>query len=214
MAVAKDKYQTTVGTFNKLAEQYQAKYMDFDFYVDTYEAFCRLLPSGQASLFEIGCGPGNISSYLLGKRPELRLFGIDLAPNMVALARQNNPGARFEVMDSRQVDQVPGPFDAVLCGFCTPYLAKADVTKLVADCRKLLSEGGIFYLSTMEGEDSRSGMQSNSQGDQVYIHYYQLAFLEALLVANGFEIIEVKRKAFPVEAGEPVTDLFIYARAI
>ena len=31
-----DKYEITVDTFNKLAGKYQEKYMDFDFYFETY----------------------------------------------------------------------------------------------------------------------------------------------------------------------------------
>ena len=36
-----DEYKITVSTFDKLADKYQAKYMDFDFYIDTYDTFCR-----------------------------------------------------------------------------------------------------------------------------------------------------------------------------
>ncbi len=209
-----DQYEITVSTFNKLADKYQAKYMDFDFYCDTYDSFCELVTSNNAKIFEIGCGPGNIAKYLLTKRPDYQLFGIDLAPRMVELARINNPLGIFEVMDSRNIKEVDQKFDAVMCGFCTPYLSKADVEELISNARTILNKGGVLHLSSMEDHDSRSGFQTSSTGDQVYIHYHQFEHFKLHLEINDFKILKVKRKKFPNESGEPTTDMFIYAVAI
>ncbi|QBY05897.1 class I SAM-dependent methyltransferase [Thalassotalea sp. HSM 43] len=210
-----DKYKTTVATFNKLAERYQDKYMNFEFYMDTYDDFCELVSKANAKIFEIGCGPGNISQYILQKRPDYQLYGIDLAPNMVALAKKNNPGAVFDVMDSRSISQVQGTFDALLCGFCTPYLSAEDVATLIKEARQRLVPGGIFYLSTMEGDDQHSGYQTSSAGDQVFIHYHQENVIVDVLQSNQFEVISVKRKQFTIDKDAAnTTDMFIYARAI
>lgn len=209
-----DKYEISVDTFNRLAEQYQRKYMNFDFYTDTYDDFCALVEDDDAAILDIACGPGNIARYLLNKRPGFRIDGIDLAPRMVELARINNPGASFAVMDSRDIGSIGKTYDAVVSGFCTPYLDRQAVAKLIVDVRAVLKNGGIFYLSTMEDAYDKSALQTSDSGAGVYIHYYPLEFLERRLAASGFRIISTRRKAFPVESGPPVTDLFIYARAI
>lgn len=209
-----DQYEITVSTFNKLADKYQAKYMDFDFYFDTYDTFCELVTNNSAKIFEIGCGPGNISKYLLTKRPDYQLFGIDLAPRMVELASINNPSGVFEVMDSRNIKEVDQKFDAVICGFCTPYLSKSDVEELIINARRVLNKGGVLYLSSMEDHDSRSGFQTSSSGDKVYIHYHQFEHFKLQLELNDFKILTVQRKQFPIESGEPTIDMFIYAVAI
>jgi len=209
-----DKYEITIGTFNKLAEKYQQKYMDFDFYFDTYDTFCKLVKKEGAAIFEIASGPGNITRYLLEKRPDFKIEGIDLAPNMVKLARANNPSASFQVMDSRAICTIDKKFDAVMCGFCIPYLGKEDVARLISDVRALLKNDGIFYLSTMEDDYERSAFQASEAGDRVFIHYYQLDYLKHQLESSGFKIVDYKRKAFPAEKGMPATDLFIFARAI
>ena len=100
-----------------------------------------------------------------------------------------------------------------MCGFCTPYLSKEDVAKLIIDIRALLKTDGILYLSTMEDDYEKSGFQTSSDGDQVYIHYHQLEFLKLHLDENRFRIIDIKRKAFPVENETPTTDLFVFAQA-
>jgi 2-polyprenyl-3-methyl-5-hydroxy-6-metoxy-1,4-benzoquinol methylase len=208
-----DKYEITVSTFNKLAGKYQEKYMDFDFYFDTYDTFCDLISNDKAAIFEIACGPGNITKYLLSRRPDFKIEGIDLAQNMIELARTNNPSAKFRVLDSRNISSVNRKFDAVMCGFCTPYLSKEDVAKLIIDIRALLKTNGILYLSTMEDDYEKSDFQTSSDGDQVYIHYHQLDFLKLHLDANRFRIVDIKRKAFPVENETPTTDLFVFAQA-
>ncbi|WP_342343063.1 class I SAM-dependent methyltransferase [Shewanella salipaludis] len=178
------------------------------------DSFCELVSRPNAKVFEIACGPGNITRYLLNKRPDYQIHGIDLAPNMVALARSNNPEASFEVMDSRDISAIAKGFDAIICGFCTPYLSKSDVERLIKQMRDRVNIGGILYLSTMEDEDSRSDWQTSSAGDRVFIHYHQLEHLAQALTSNGFSIIKVQRKQFPVENGTPGIDLFIYAEAV
>jgi len=209
-----NKHQITIATFDKLADRYQQKYMDFEFYFDTYDKFCELVENDRAAILDIGCGPGNISRYLLNKRPGFRIDGIDLAPRMVELARANNPTASFEVMDSREIASIRKKYDAVISGFCTPYLDADEVAKLLADVRALLDKGGIFYLSTMEDAYEKSAFQTSESGERVYIYYHQLDFLEHHLAANGFRIVDIMRKAFPAEYGPPATDLFVFARAI
>lgn len=60
------------------------------------------MTNDSAAIVEVACGPGNITKYLLNKRPGFKIGGIDLAPNMVELAKVNNPTASFQVMDSRK----------------------------------------------------------------------------------------------------------------
>lgn len=207
-----DNYQITVNTFNKLADKYQEKYMHMDFYHDTYDKFCSYLTKKNAEIFEVACGPGNITQYLLDKRPDYKVLGTDLAPNMVELAKSNNPSANFQVLDSREIDQLERQFDAVLCGFCLPYLSKQDVAKLIKDSAALLSSDGLIYISTMEDEYDKSGFQTSSTGDQAYLYYHQADYLTSELEANGFDILDIQRKEFPVELGVAATDLFIIAK--
>lgn len=77
--------QITIDAFNQLATAYQMKFMDLELYDDTYDAFCQLVPKprddGPIAIFEVGCGPGNITKYLLTQHPEFTVHAIDAAPN-------------------------------------------------------------------------------------------------------------------------------------
>ena len=184
-----DRYKETFETWNKVALLYQAKFMDLDLYNETYDFICNSVVKRNATVLEIGCGPGNITKYLLSKRPDFNIYGIDIAPKMIELAKLNNPSANFAIMDSRQIDQIESKFDAMVCGFCLPYLSQTDSQKLIIDCYNLLNEKGLIYMSFVEGDPNKSDFQISSSGDRSYFYFHQLDNLKANLIENKFKEI-------------------------
>jgi predicted TPR repeat methyltransferase len=225
-----DNNQQAVALFNQLAQGYQDKYMDLTIYGPWLNEFCDQLPQG-ARLLDIACGPGNISRYLLDKRPDITLLGLDLAPNMVTFAKTNNPEAEFIMMDCRDIDSLnpcydaqsaavadgqmsantQGPFDALVCGFVLPYLSWQEVLTLFGDMHRLMKDDGLVYLSAMTGKPADSGLQTSSSGQQMYIHYHEEAMLIKALTAAGFDIFSHAQQAVtnPSPEREVIDSLFI-----
>ncbi len=191
-----DRYKETLETWNKLAEPYQQKFMRLDLYNDTYNFICSSLGKTGATILEIGCGPGNITKYLLSQRPDFTVFGIDIAPNMIKLAKKNNPTASFAAMDSRQISELKTTFDGIVCGFCLPYLSPTDSIQLIADSHRLLNENGLLYVSFVEGDPKDSGFQVGSSGDRTYFYYHILDALTEQLHKNDFEEISIVKVAY------------------
>ena len=183
-----DKYQETFKTWNKLATLYQDKFMNLDLYNDTYDKFLRLVKKQQGlTIFEIGCGPGNICKYLLTKNSELKISGIDVSSNMIELAQRNNPSAQFLEMDIREISSLKNEYDGIICGFCMPYLSQPDCINLIANCKNLLKNSGTLYLSFVEGDYGKSGYQVGSSGDKMYFYYHPLDLLQETLKAHCFK---------------------------
>jgi 2-polyprenyl-3-methyl-5-hydroxy-6-metoxy-1,4-benzoquinol methylase len=206
-----DKSKTAAEIFNKHAGLYQDKFMDVSLYHESFNFFCNSIKKQNAEVLELACGPGNITKYLLGKRPDLNILGIDMAPNMVHLAKQNNPAGEFKVMDCRKIHSLNKTYDAVMCGFCLPYLSKEEVLKLIADASKLLNPLGVIYISTMEDDHSKSALKKGSKGDEIFMHYYLESDLVTALTKNGFEIKFTDRKN-STSHNEPVIDLILIAK--
>ncbi len=181
-----DRYQETFETWNKVASLYQTKFMYLDLYNETYDFICNSITKENGKLLEIGCGPGNITKYLISKRPDFNIFGIDIAPKMIELAKMNNPTASFAIMDSREIDTIKTTFDGIVCGFCLPYLSHTDIGKLFSDFYNLLNDNGIIYLSFVEGDPSKSDFQISSIGDRVYFYFHNLDVLKKQLIENNF----------------------------
>lgn len=209
-----DKTKLARDLFDAFAQVYQDKFMEMDLHHDSFDLFCEALPKEGARIFEIACGPGNITRYLLRQRPDLNILGIDLAPKMVALAKQNNPTADFQVMDCRAIHQIKESFDAVMCGFALPYISKEETLQLIADVALMLETNGVFYLSTMEDDYSKSGLKGPSSGGEqrVYMYYHQADYLIEALKLNGFKLLHTLRKNYPEADGSTTVDLVLIAR--
>ena len=94
---------------------------------------------------------------------------------MLELARANNPSARFERMDIRNISSIKERFDGIFVGFCMPYLKTPDALVLVKDATALLSPGGVLALSYIEGDPKTSGLQTSQAGHQTYHHFHRRA---------------------------------------
>jgi 2-polyprenyl-3-methyl-5-hydroxy-6-metoxy-1,4-benzoquinol methylase len=192
-----DHYKETFETWNKIANLYEDKFMNLSLYNETYDFFLDTLKQDQFNIFEIGCGPGNITKYLLSKNPGLKIKGIDVAPRMIELAKANNPSANFEVMDTRELSTLNQKFDAIMCGFCLPYLSEEDCSTLINNAEKILLNNGILYLSFVTGNPSQSGFISGSTGDRTYFYYHTLEDINNQLFLNNFEIIKLFEVKYP-----------------
>lgn len=186
-----DRYKETFETWNKVAFLYQDMFMDLDLYNNTYDFICNHINKENPKILEIGCGPGNITKYLLSKRPDFDIYGIDIAPNMIELAKKNNPTANFAIMDGRQIDGIKSKYDGIVCGFCLPYMSQTDGQKLITDCYNLLNENGLIYISFVEGDPIESDFQTGSSGDKIYFYFHNLNELTEQLKKNYFEQINV-----------------------
>jgi 2-polyprenyl-3-methyl-5-hydroxy-6-metoxy-1,4-benzoquinol methylase len=196
--------------FDKLAELYQSKFMDVSAYASELDSFLALFASPNPNILEIACGPGNITKYILSKNPSLNILGIDLAPKMIELAKLNCPEAQFEVMDCRHISSLKTKYDGIILGFCLPYLNKSELENLVKDVSSLLQPDGKLYLSTIEGVHKNSGYKKGSTGDEIFMHYYELADIEAIFSEAYLQIISEKRVSVPTNPNNDI-DLIIVA---
>ena len=195
-----NRYKETFETWNKVALLYQDKFMDLDLYNETYDFVCNSIIKKKAKILDIGCGPGNITKYLLAKRPDFDIYGIDIAPNMIELAKRNNPTANFSIMDCRKISTLTTKFDGIICGFCLPYLSQTECAKLVADCNNLLNENGLIYVSFVEGDPNKSGFQVSSTGDRTYFNYHNIDTIKTLFIDSEFEEIKISKVAYKKSA--------------
>lgn len=207
-----NKTTQAVNLFNKYASQYQDKFMDVQMYKPTLDLFCQHLSTENAAILELACGPGNITRYLLDQKPKLNILATDLAPNMLELAKKNNPSINCLLLDSRQIHTLSQKFDGIMIGFCLPYLSKEDTIQLIKHTADRLNPNGLMYISTMEDKYKNSGWRRGSQGDEIYMYYHQEDYLAEALTANGFSIISTTRIPYPQNDGINTTDLILVAK--
>lgn len=208
-----DKTKRTIETYNLHVCSYENKFMDFSNYIKKIKAFCSQLEPG-ARVLDVGCGPGNVEKLLVESGKEFKILGIDLADEMIKHARTNvvSPGVEFIVGDIRNIGLEAGTYDAVIASFCLPHLTDKEAEKLIQDISRVLRDGGLLYLSCMEGNKSGFESTSFSFGDYIYFNYYSEEFIQRMLRKNGLEITELKREIYLESDGSKTTDMFFFAQ--
>jgi SAM-dependent methyltransferase len=75
---------------------------------------------GTGAVADLGSGPGRITAFLAGLGVDV--FGIDLAPGMVELARRENPGLRFAVGSMLDLDLPDASLGGLLAMYSTIHV--------------------------------------------------------------------------------------------
>lgn len=190
-----DHFRETSETWNKIAELYDEKFAHLELYLPSYNQLLEKL-NDDAAVLDLGCGPGIISRYLKSQRELLQITGMDIAPNMIELAKQHIPDGAFLTGDCRMPDFPGDTFDAVIAGFLLPYFDEAETQAFFHQTAKILKPGGLFYASYVPGKTDESGFKSSNFG-RVYFHYHERDFLANELQKSGFSVLSESEVDFP-----------------
>ncbi len=184
-----DKNEIAVSVFNSLAQSYADKYMDVSQYLPSINTLTKRLAL-ESKVLELGCGPGNLTKQLHLLRPDLKITATDLAPEMLYIAKNNNPSIETLKLDCRNVNSLKQKFDCVVIGFVLPYLNQKEVEQLLSDTFHVLNTNGCLYLSTIMGNPKTSDWKkgSNTNTPSIYMNYYSKNQIEKWLTRNHFSI--------------------------
>ena len=77
-------------------------------------------------------------------------------------------------------------FNAIVCGFCIPYLSVEECHDLFYNSTNLLSKSGLLFLSFVEGNYQDSRYISGGTGDRTFFYYYKKDDLKEALEKQNF----------------------------
>jgi trans-aconitate 2-methyltransferase len=78
------------------------------------ELVARIGAPAPASVVDLGCGPGNLTSLLRERWPDADVSGLDSSPEMIEKARAVDPSIAFEVADLRTWATEADPVDVLV----------------------------------------------------------------------------------------------------
>ncbi len=95
------------------------------------------------TVLDAACGTGRHAAYLaeLGHT----VTGLDLSPDMLAVARPRVPGARFVEAPLVPLPFEDGEFDAAVCALALSHVA--DPTEAIAELARVVRPGGALIIS-------------------------------------------------------------------
>ncbi len=204
------KTDVTIHAYDRNAEEYTKKFMDFKVYKEKLLLFQQSYISPHAYILDIGCGPGNNAKILSGKNQSYNISGVDLSSEMIALAKINAPNCYFTVADIREL--VPDKrYDVIIVSFCIVHLSADETGTLIQTIAKMLNNNGSLYLSFMEGE--KSGYEKTSfSADDIFFKYYEQKTIKKLLKEHSIDPVETLTEEYQEQDGSVTKDVFIFSR--
>lgn len=107
--------------------------------------------TGHGTIADLGCGPGRITGYLASLGADV--FGVDLSQSMLAIARRENPGLRFEQGSMLDLDLPEGCLSGVLSYYSSIHTPVDRLPDLFAEFRRVLEPGGHLLLAFQVGHE-------------------------------------------------------------
>lgn len=143
--------------------------------------------SGNGPVADIGCGTGYATAYL----HELGMdgFGIDLSPEMVAIARRDHPGLRFEIGTMTDLDLADDSVAGVLAFWSVIHVPDHAVPKVFREFRRVLRAGGPLLVGFHVGDETRHTSEGYT-GRRINVdsHHRRPSQIAGWLRDTGFSI--------------------------
>lgn len=142
---------------------------------------------GGGLVADVGCGPGHATAHL--DRLGAEVFGVDLSPGMIEIARRDHPGLRFEVGSMTALDIADGTLAGVLAFWSLIHIPDEAVPVVFQEFRRVLRPGGRVLLGFHAGEGST--LKTEGYGGhpmKVRVHRRTPEVVAELLRGNGFEV--------------------------
>ncbi|MFJ5985859.1 class I SAM-dependent DNA methyltransferase [Lentzea sp. NPDC092896] len=100
---------------------------------------------------DLGCGPGHLTAHL--RSLGLDVFGLDLSPAMIAIAREAHPDLRFEVGSMAALDVEDGALGGILAFYSVIHMPPRELPAVFAEFFRVLKPGGHLMLGFFAGDD-------------------------------------------------------------
>jgi SAM-dependent methyltransferase len=143
---------------------------------------------GLGAIADIGCGPGHIAAYL--HEVSAPVVGIDLSPEMVAVARQRLPDIAFEQGSMLALAAPDASWGGIVALYSIIHLPTAERPRALAEFHRVLRPGGLLLLAFHIGDEQRHLDEWWGQEVSLDIWFLQPREIESLLIEAGF-IVEM-----------------------
>jgi SAM-dependent methyltransferase len=176
-----------VPSYDAIATQYGEQYFDeLDGKPFEREVLDRFAASvrGRGRVCDLGCGPGQIARYLVGRGVDA--FGIDASASMIATARRLNPKLDFRQGDFFTLPLADGALAGVAAFYCLIHCARGELGRAVAEIHRVLMPGGRLLMAVHAGEGEVGRDEAYGQRVALVATLFSEDEVRAALTAAGF----------------------------
>jgi SAM-dependent methyltransferase len=180
-----DWLRSTRSFYNKHASSYvvNTKAM-FDH--EWLEEFAKLLP-GNAKVLDVGCAGGRDSIWFTDKGFEV--YGIDLSPEMIRLAKAADTRPKFSVMDLLALEFPSAFFDGVWGSCVLLHVPRNLLRSAITELCRVTKPLGYIYVLVKGGQTEGMEKDDRYEGDEKFASYFEEEEIAQSFVDVGARII-------------------------
>jgi tRNA (cmo5U34)-methyltransferase len=140
----KEHFEKEAAVFDKLFFKIMPRYEEM------MQALVDALPFAKKKRLEVvdlGCGTGNLSKKILSAYPRARITCIDMAENMLKMARaklKDNRNVTFWLGDARDFN-CNKKYDAIVASMVLHHVESSDKPRFYRKIHNSLSKDGVFF---------------------------------------------------------------------
>lgn len=108
---------------------------------------------GGGPVADVGCGPGYVAGYLHDAGVDV--FGIDLSPGMIAIARRDYPDLRFDVGTMTDLDLADESVVGIVAFWSVIHVPDQAVPGVFEQFRRVLRPQGLLLVGFHVGDETR-----------------------------------------------------------
>lgn len=141
-------------------------------------------------ILDVGCGQGLLLKKISQRAaPGSQLYGLDISPKLVEIARSNNPTATVEVGDAESMPYPDSTFDVATMTEALEHMLDYDAA--LREVHRVLKPGGVFIVSVPNRDWLRYDFYDkirNHSMQPVDDHYFRFAEVTDYLERNGLKV--------------------------
>ncbi|KRC93773.1 MULTISPECIES: class I SAM-dependent DNA methyltransferase [unclassified Streptomyces] len=210
---APDFVTTTRAFYDAVAEDYAELFVD-ELAARPLEravlcAYAELVGAG-GRVADLGCGPGRTTARLASLG--LDVSGLDLSESMLAIARRENPGIRFEQGSMLELDFPDGALAGAVSFYSTIHTPLDELPALFAELHRVLAPGGHLLLAFQVGDEPRHHHRPWGHPVSLDFERRRPEAMAALLAGAGFTVLSRTVREPDASLDEPTPQALLIAR--
>lgn len=150
--------------------------------------------AGSGPIVDVGCGPGHIAAFLA--HTGARVSGVDLSPEMIAVASREFPDLDFSVgtLFGLLKPRTAAGWGAVVAWYSLVHLAGSELAPAVGALARTLSPGGVLAVAVHTGDEVRHVDELVGEPVDVDFVLHDAGQLLAAFTAAGLTDLEWYRR--------------------
>lgn len=184
----KDQIKKAIETYNKYAKIYADRTFNVILQFQQTE-FISLLPGKK--ILDIGSGSGRDAKHF--KEEGMDVIGIDISDGLLEEAKKRASEVDFKKMDMLNMSFKENSFDGIWIAATLSDIEKKDAKRFLEDCKKILKEKGVIYISVKEGQGEKIEKKDYLGNEERFYSFYTKQELINLLEEIGFKILKSRK---------------------